>query len=92
MSSDEVFLNDPDKKQTNGLYCFLDCDRECGADCMAYASPPQGNDYNGRQWAQCKLVVAAHQTAKHLTVLAQIVKDDSDDRKRTGQPAPQAPR
>lgn len=40
---------DPDNR--NGLMCWLNMDRHCGADCMAYANPPlaKGPDKEANQ-------------------------------------------
>lgn len=62
-----------DDKPENGLICFLDQNRQCGADCMSFlVDPPEGIDYRGQQWANCMLLVNAHRSAKHLTILAQV--------------------
>ena len=62
----------PEEKK-NGLICWLNVDRPCGADCMAYSDPPmvKGADYEGRQWANCIVLVSLHQESKHATILAQ---------------------
>lgn len=53
--------------------CFLNQDRVCGADCMAFLpTAPQGVAYIGQQWAHCLLLVNAERTGKHLIVLADI--------------------
>ena len=79
----------------NGLVCFLDKDRPCGADCMAYTEQPEGQDYQGKQWANCMLLVNAHRGGKHLTILASVggelvkkAKNEAADRLRTNQPPP----
>jgi hypothetical protein len=44
---------------------------------MAFADPPmaKGPDYEGKQWANCIVLVSMHQESKHATILAQhIVK------------------
>lgn len=57
----------------NGLACWLNTERLCGADCMAFADPPmaKGPDYDGKQWANCIVLVSLHQESKHATILAQ---------------------
>ena len=61
---------DPDNR--NGLMCWLNMDRHCGADCMAYANPPlaKGQDYEGKQFAHCIILASMHQESKHVAVLA----------------------
>lgn len=51
--------------------CFLDQERVCGSDCMAYlVSPPTDPSYIGQQWARCHLLVNIERGGKHLVVLA----------------------
>lgn len=91
-AKDEVVGYHPDMKpQINGQQCFLNMDRPCGADCMAFQTDrPQGVEYNG-QWANCLVLTTAHKAAKHLIVLAQcggtLVKQ-AQDQERKNQTAP----
>lgn len=66
----------PDMKEdgpSSGLCCFMDKERPCGADCMAFLTdPPSKDDYVGQQWSHCHLLVNAHRVGKHLVVLAQV--------------------
>jgi hypothetical protein len=80
-----------EEQKGTGLFCFLNGERGCGPDCMAYAAPPAGADYQEQQWANCKVLVALHQGGKHLIVLAQMASNAAADRKRT-QPPPPPPR
>lgn len=81
---DRPYLEPPPERKGNGLYCFFHEDRECNSDCMAYAvNPPQGPEYKA-QWAQCRLLVGAHQISKHLVIIAQVVKAKIDDDNRKG--------
>ena len=82
----------------NGLTCYRDKDRHCGADCMAYEAPPPVADYHDadgtpKQWAHCTLLVNAHRTSKHICILAsqgaetlQREKTLAADQKRASQP------
>jgi hypothetical protein len=70
------------------LYCFMSAERACGPDCMSYAKPPLGKDYEEQQWAQCKILVSMHQAGKHLTVIASTLANEVADRKRDKQPQP----
>lgn len=79
----------------NGLYCFLDSKRPCGADCMAYVPAPDGPDYKDQQWASCMLLVSAHRGAKHVALLAvqgqellHRTKTAAADAARANQPKP----
>lgn len=85
-----------EKEQTStGLFCFLNSDRACGADCMAYEAAPTHKDFMGKQWANCMLLVNIHRTGKHLTIIAQstdALLTLKRDEVRTQQPPPPAVR
>lgn len=66
--------NMKDDDPRNGLICFKDMSRECGASCMAFETyPPPGADYQGKQWSHCMLLVAEHRKGKHLVIIADQV-------------------
>jgi hypothetical protein len=47
---------------------------------------PNQPEYRG-SWAQCKLLINAHQIAKHMTIVAQQAKNHVDDsRRKAGAP------
>lgn len=86
---------DAEPTRKNGLICWRDKDRPCGADCMAYVEAPVGPDYQGKQWANCLVLVNEHRTGKHLTILSQVGgelvrvrKTEAADRARAAQPPP----
>ncbi len=66
----------PEPEKQNGLMCWLNMERPCGADCMAYVDPPlvKGPDYEGKQWANCIILASLHQESKHVAVLAQLLR------------------
>lgn len=81
--------------EKNGLICWRDVSRACGADCMAYNTPPPGVDTEGKQWAYCRILVDEHRTAKHLVIIASSLgellktkKNEAADRARLNQPPP----
>jgi hypothetical protein len=91
-------LQQPERRPS-GLICFLNNERECGPDCMAFDYAPQSEDYKDKQWANCMLLVNAHRGGKHLVMLASIgaelqkkVKTEAADRARTNQPPPPVPK
>lgn len=97
------FVHHPDMKEDdkgNGLVCFLDQNRSCGPDCMAFLiERPEGNDYRGQQWANCMLLVNAHRAGKHLTILASVTdafvqknRAHAADQARATQAPPPVPR
>lgn len=61
------------ESEKNGLICWRDVDRPCGADCMAYSNPPmmKGPDYDGKQWANCLVLTSMYQESKHVAISAQ---------------------
>jgi hypothetical protein len=105
-STDAPFIHHPDKiddDPRNGLVCFMQMDRPCGPDCMAFSSsPPEGRDYFNQQWAHCSLLVNAHRVGKHVSILAvmlgevkkpadvllRALKKEAQDRVRTAQTPP----
>lgn len=95
----EPALHHPSLKEGegNGLYCFLNANRPCGADCMAFVAAPDGPDYQDQQWANCLLLVNAHRGGKHLVVLAASANEMLQHSKRTtadrarNQPPPPSP-
>ena len=69
----EPFLEVPaERKVSDGdLFCYLDASRPCNATCVAYlVVQPSGEDYREQPWAQCIMLVNAHRSGKHLTILA----------------------
>lgn len=61
----------PDNKDS--LFCFKDPNRVCGADCMAYADQPEGQEYIGKPWSRCLILLNQHRMGKHLVILTNIV-------------------
>lgn len=62
----------PNQTEPSGLCCFLQQERVCGADCMAFLpQPPQGVHYQGEQWAHCQLLVNADRVGRHLVIITQ---------------------
>lgn len=83
------------KEEGSGLTCFMDKDRACGPDCMSFLSVmdrPEGDDYKGKQWASCHLLVNAHRGGKHLVILASagadIAKKAKDQQRMNQTPPP----
>jgi hypothetical protein len=85
VSNDEspiVSPEDPVFKGTN-LMCFKDQHRPCSAECMAFlTTPPPDREYIGQQWAHCLELVTGHRKAKHLVIIADLLKKQNDLRLR----------
>ena len=63
----------PGETPKDMVRCFLDADRGCGPDCMAYlTNPPTDPDYRDQHWARCHLLVNVHRGGKHMVHLAMI--------------------
>jgi hypothetical protein len=86
----EQHVSQVDDVDPEGPACFLNQERICGPDCIAYLSrPPEGTAYLGEQWARCHLLVNADRAGRHLVVLASTigaihthVKTEAADRSR----------
>jgi hypothetical protein len=78
----------------SGLYCFLNAERACSSDCMAYqAGAVMGADYQApdgkpHQWTACTLLVHSHKVAKHIVLAATLLRNAEN---RNVQVPPQAP-
>lgn len=87
-----------DDQEPDGLTCFLDGARYCGADCMAYMSQPADVPL-GPQQRNCLLLVGVERLARHAVIAVKILGDmnqrdnvAAQDRKRTEQKPPTPPR
>jgi len=84
----------------NGLMCFLDASRECGAECMAFITEPvEAPNILGPQQRNCILIVSAERVGRYMSGLVQLVKKGQEktdkeaaDRKRTQVAPPPDPR
>ncbi len=92
MATDKSEKKQENERQGTGLYCFLDRNKACGADCMAWDSVPNHRDYIGKQFANCMILVNLHRTGKHLTVIASsldtLVKSEQDKARIPVPPGP----
>lgn len=93
----EGFVHRPnmlDDDERNGLMCFMEGSRQCGADCMAFLG--FGNEVAvpglSVQQSQCSLLVNVERIGKHSVIIASLlskkIKDEKNaeiDRKREAQ-------
>lgn len=91
---DRPFIDSPnelDDDPRNGLICFLNMDRQCGPDCMAYTTfgseAPQLNE----QQKHCTIIVSVERVARFSGGLLSIVRRTTADAKRAGGQAPPGP-
>lgn len=98
--ADEGDIQDPDAEPVkNGLYCFFNGERECGADCMAYTGEPSENKALSMQQRSCVLIVSVDRLGRYLGNLATAAvkmqvkaATDSADRARQAATPPPDPR
>jgi hypothetical protein len=92
--TDTPYVHPPEEKDDipgNGLYCFLEQDRECNAECMAYITFTSESRVLNDQQKCCVFVVAADRIGMQLGFIAKIVKATADDMKRVGTKSPPDP-
>jgi hypothetical protein len=98
---DTPFIHRPDEVDDdpvrNGLTCFMDQLRPCGADCMAYTTYSDGSLMG--QAGNCILLVNAERSGKHLVILAKLTNDmingakrAAADQRREAQVSPSPPK
>jgi len=67
------YIQPPDKADLppmNELVCFLDKERGCGPDCMAFTVNTPGPEYN-EPWGHCLYLSSLFRIGKHIVILAQ---------------------
>lgn len=79
-----------DDNVRNGLICFMDMDRQCGADCMAYQTLPSESVYLNDDQKHCTLLVAAERLGRYSGGILKHLKDVAADSRRatTGSTTP----
>lgn len=89
--------DDPDFKVTeeepkkNGLFCFMDPARECGADCMSFLTEPAESPLLNKQQQNCVILVSIERLGRYASGTARALdrlSKDAADRARSGQPPP----
>lgn len=94
---EEGILDSP--AASNGLFCFLDSSRECGADCMAYTTEASENKAMSTQQRNCLVLVSVDRLGRFMGNMATSAHKmqtraatDAADRARQSQPTPPNPR
>lgn len=75
---EDVFIHSPDELDDdprNGLVCFLNDVRQCGADCMAYTTSSAESPTFGPQQKHCSLLVGIDRLGRHTGIAARILSD-----------------
>ena len=88
IESPDELDDDPD---TNGLTCFLDSDRVCGADCMSYSTFASESPMLNDEQKHCTLLVAAERLGRHSGILIKTIRSDQQDKARTAVASPSKP-
>jgi hypothetical protein len=84
--------------ETSGLVCFMNSERPCGPDCMAYMSRPSDSPLDPQQ-RHCVVLVGVERLSRHTVIGVKVISDlvsflktNDQDRKRTEQRPPTPPR
>lgn len=85
-ADDTPFIDPPDQldddPERNGLACFLNADRVCGADCMAYTTMPSESPYLNDQQKHCVVIVGAERLGRHTGGLLSFLRKGKQDAER----------
>lgn len=75
--------------------CFLNADRQCGPDCMAFTPQPADVQVLAPQQRHCVALVSAERLGRHAVIGVKILSDAfsffrnvTADQQRTGQKPP----
>jgi hypothetical protein len=88
------YIEPPDEKDDdtrNGLMCFIDGDRECGADCMAWVTFPSESPYLSEQGKNCAVLVGVERLGRYSGGIMKTLKNTKEDTARDQQQAPSDP-
>jgi hypothetical protein len=63
------------RPDTTGLYCFLNDERVCGAECMAFITFPKQSDNSelGKQQAHCALLNNADRLGRNVVIAVSML-------------------
>lgn len=78
-SAEEGLEYHPDAK-VGGLYCFLDSDRVCSADCMAFSTRYEDESFLDPQQRQCLLLVSLEKLPRFVGGGVSILKKEYNAR------------
>ena len=81
-----------DDDNRNGLVCFLNDQRICRPDCMAFTTEGSESPYLNDQQKHCMLIVSVERLARYsggLLSLAKNKKADDDRKTQADPPGPQ---
>lgn len=71
-----------DDDVSNGLMCFINMDRQCGHDCMAYTTQGSESPTLNDQQKNCVIVVGLERLGRYSGGLLKVVKNQIEDETR----------
>jgi hypothetical protein len=84
-SGDFVEPEEVRQKSPETLYCFLDQNRPCTAECVSYiVEALSGGDYINQKWTHCMLLVNVHRSTKIFDKALMLYSNKLADAKRAG--------
>jgi hypothetical protein len=74
---DEEFLHEPPvmEDDPHGLFCFMNMDRPCSADCMAYTPYDSESKYLPDQAKNCTILVSVERLGRFTGGIMKVLKD-----------------
>ena len=91
MSQNDEYEEFPEVSSDNGLFCFLDADRPCSGECMAYTTALTESPALTVQQKNCTLLVSADRLSRSLLMVAKVNKKQMEDAARVNVPMPPDP-
>lgn len=80
-----------DDAEINGLVCFMNMDRPCGSDCMAYTTHGSESKYLNDQQAHCVAIVGIERLGRHTGGILSLLNKKKADDARAGVQSPPSP-
>lgn len=81
-----------DDAEKNGLICFMNPDRSCGADCMAYTTFASESPYLNDQQKHCVAIVGVERLGRYAGGLLSLFKKSEADARRASKTTPPDPK
>lgn len=95
-NEDVPYIEPPDEldddAEKNGLNCFLNDSRPCGADCMAYTTFPSESPHLNEQQKHCMAIVSVERLGRYAGGLLSLLRKSEADQKRYSRTSPPDPK
>lgn len=82
---------DPQGHTENGLYCFLNPERPCSGECMAFTVTESESPTLGAQQKNCSVIVSVERLGRFAGGIMQILKKGQADTARANVQSPPDP-